>query len=147
MFSSLILSQYSAHNFSSSLFVNTFFLSRLYSVCSLTHLTLRLLCSAQFSSLLDFCGSSQPFFSSLSDFYETIFSRLFNCVLSISALFVPSSNSLLCYHFLHLSYSLINVHGCMQRENWKQDHSDLNQRLILSFDDTLLAFSNFYTLR
>ena len=71
-----------------------FSFSILHSVCSLLHLTFRLICSALFSTLFDFCGNSQAFFSSLSNFYIITFS-FFYCVFSISALFVPCSVSLL----------------------------------------------------
>ena len=78
-----------------------FSFSILHSVCSVLHLTFRLICSALFSTMFDFCGNSQTFFSSQSDFYITTSSFLFDCFFSISDLFVPFSISLLCYHFLH----------------------------------------------
>ena len=86
-----------------------FSFSILHSVCSLLHLTFRLICSALFPTMFDFFGNSQPFFSSLSDFYITASSFLFDCFFSISDLFVPFSVSLLCYHFLHLWTVLITL--------------------------------------
>ena len=92
-----------------SLFVNTFLLVYCTLFFSLLHLTFRLTWSALFPTMFDFCGNSQPFFSSLSDFYITVSSFLFDCFFSISDLFVPFSISLLCYHFLHLWTVLITL--------------------------------------
>ena len=113
------------------------FFGILYSVCSLPHLTFTLLCSALFPTLFGFCGNSQPLFSSLSDFYVIILSFLFDCSVSWHFLFPLL---LVCYVIISCtceqSLSLLNDHAYIQRENWKQDRNDLNQGLVLSFDDT-----------